>query len=123
MIGIDDEMVLQIILIIVVLIIAAPVIASAIAQLIEWLVRNHQYLYESAIRVCNIEDEITNQIVSVVEKNPGNNEQIQQIIYTYRVTGEISKCDIKQLTDLLDSDQRKRLNLPETVCTALNCLS
>lgn len=109
--------------IIIILIVAAPAIAYAAAQISALYVKQGPYLVESAKTFCSLEDRAVDSLIEAVEKNVKNNERVDKIISLYKETGDITECDIKQLLDILDPEERKKLNLPDVVCNALNCVS
>ncbi len=96
-------------------------ITSTILQFYTIYTESGPQIVDSAKTICNLENIVTDQLIDVVEKNAKDNEKIQQIIDTYRKTGTITQCDVKQLISMLDSEQKKKLNVSEIVCNALNC--
>ncbi len=109
-------------IIIIVFILALPTIISAVNSLYSVAVNQGPQVIESVKILCNLEHRIVSDLVDAVENQPTDNENIEDIIELYRKTGEITDCDVRQLVDVLDSEQRKRLKLNDVICDAWSCL-
>ena len=114
-------LILTIVIIAVVIILALPAIISTANSLYSFTVNQGPKIVESVKQLCNIENKMVSQLIDAVEKQSVKNEKIENIIEMYRRTGEITDCDVQQLIDTLDQEQRKKLNLNEVVCNTLSC--
>lgn len=89
--------------------------------LIDWYVSNQTTVKKNISTICNLDQIILDSIDEAMIQNI-KNEQAQEIASRIIRGDDVPECDYKLFLDLLDSEERKKLNLLKFSCNFINCI-
>ena len=106
---------------IIVIIIAVYVAILIISALVDWYIQNQETVKKSVSTICNLDKKILESINDDITKNI-KNEQAKEIANKILRGDTVPECDYKLFFDLLDNEERKKLNLLEFTCNFASCV-
>lgn len=113
---------IQLALTIIVVIIMIYVAILIVSAVLEWYFSNQNNVNFAVNTICNLDQIILDSINETFVRNL-ENEQAKEIGQRILQNEKISDCDYKLFLDLLDDENRKKLNLKDFACNFSSCLN
>jgi len=98
-----------------------PAVINFVITSISTIISIIPTVHQAAKEVCNIDSTVLDSVVNEIETQKPNDTKIQNIISIYRTGSKLTECDVIKLVSYLNENERKRFNLQDMVCTAVNC--